>query len=180
MCCWRDRVLGPDANGTGRRRGGPAVGRAVAVESGYGCGPMPLRKLVFWLHLLAGLFVGIVVLVMLITGVLLTYELQIIQWAERTSCEPAESGRLPVAMLPERVQMAAGAEPSSLALQNDPTAPVAARFGRRMTVQVDPYTGRSLGEGSARVRGFFRWSWAGTAGSARRESGGPSGGTSPA
>jgi len=75
---------------------------------------MPLRKLVFWLHLLAGLFVGIVVLVMSITGVLLTYELQIIQWAERTSCEPAESGRLPVAMLLERVELAAGAEPRAL------------------------------------------------------------------
>jgi uncharacterized iron-regulated membrane protein len=125
---------------------------------------MPLRKLVFWLHLVAGLLVGVVVLIMSVTGVLLTYELQIIQWAERTSCEPSAGGRLPVATLVERLKegekaddaQASGQELSSLAFRNDPTAPVAAGFGRAKTVYLDPYTGRSLGEGSPQVREFFR------------------------
>ncbi len=39
-----------------------------------------LRKFLFWSHLIVGLSVGIVVFIMSATGVLLTYEAQIIEW----------------------------------------------------------------------------------------------------
>jgi len=39
-----------------------------------------LRKLLFWTHLVVGISIGIVVFIMSATGVLLTYEAQIIDW----------------------------------------------------------------------------------------------------
>jgi uncharacterized iron-regulated membrane protein len=40
------------------------------------------RRILFWLHLSAGVSVGVVVLTMSVTGVLLTYEKQMLAWAD--------------------------------------------------------------------------------------------------
>jgi uncharacterized iron-regulated membrane protein len=42
-----------------------------------------LRRIVFWSHLIVGSGAGVVILVMAITGVLLTYERQIVEWTEQ-------------------------------------------------------------------------------------------------
>ncbi len=42
-----------------------------------------LRRTLFWAHLAAGIVAGSVVLVMSVTGTLLTYEKQILAWTER-------------------------------------------------------------------------------------------------
>ena len=47
------------------------------------------RTLIFWLHLLTGLSVGIVVLIMSVTGVLLTYEKQMTRWADTRALDGA-------------------------------------------------------------------------------------------
>ena len=44
---------------------------------------MTIRSFVFWPHLIAGVSAGLVVLVMSVTGVLLTYERQMIAWSDR-------------------------------------------------------------------------------------------------
>ncbi len=44
---------------------------------------MPVRKIIFWLHLIAGVVAGIVILIMSATGVALAFEKEIIAWAER-------------------------------------------------------------------------------------------------
>jgi uncharacterized iron-regulated membrane protein len=44
---------------------------------------MNLRKIIFWLHLTAGVLAGTVILVMSATGVLLAFERQIVAFAER-------------------------------------------------------------------------------------------------
>ena len=41
------------------------------------------RTVLFWAHLAAGTIAGIVVLIMCVTGVALTYEKQMIEWADR-------------------------------------------------------------------------------------------------
>ena len=41
------------------------------------------RSILFWMHLAAGAFAGVVVLIMSVTGVALTYEKQMIEWADR-------------------------------------------------------------------------------------------------
>jgi uncharacterized iron-regulated membrane protein len=40
------------------------------------------RKILFWCHLTAGVVAGLVILMMSATGVLLTYEKQMIEWAD--------------------------------------------------------------------------------------------------
>ena len=41
------------------------------------------RQILFWLHLAAGLIAGVVIFIMCVTGALLAFERQTIEWAER-------------------------------------------------------------------------------------------------
>ena len=43
------------------------------------------RSVLFWLHLTTGAVAGVVILVMCLTGVALTYEKQMLEWADRRS-----------------------------------------------------------------------------------------------
>lgn len=121
---------------------------------------MKLRKIIFWLHLTAGLIAGSVVLVMSVTGVLLAFERQLTEWADRDlRVIPSGPGavRLPVSALIASVRaMEPEAMPSGLTIRSDPAAPAAISLGREQTVFLDPYTGAVLGEGSKRARDFFR------------------------
>src|ERR1044072_7972881 len=121
---------------------------------------MKLRTIVFWLHLTAGLVVGAIVLVMSVTGVLLAFERQLTEWAERDLCvvPPApEAPRLSIAGLIASLRVVdPNAMPSGLALRSDPAAPAAISLGRERTLFLNSYTGAILGEGSKGARGFFR------------------------
>src|SRR5688500_8631882 len=50
--------------------------------SGRRCRRMRLRSILFWLHLPLGVLAGAVILIMSVTGVLLTYQRQITAWAD--------------------------------------------------------------------------------------------------
>lgn len=119
-----------------------------------------MRKTIFWLHLTAGVCAGLVILVMSVTGVLLTYQRQILVWADHGSgVAPPSPGavRLPPEDLLAKVrEQEKGAAPEGLTLYADPARPAAVAFARGRTVFADPYTGQVLGEGSQRARLFFR------------------------
>ena len=120
---------------------------------------MPLRKILFWLHLTAGVTAGLVILLMSVTGVLLAFERQIVAFAQRDlRATAADAAKTPLP-LSRVVATAAGAvpdaKPSNMIVRSDALAPVAVAFGRERTLFVNPYTGIILGEGSTRVRGFF-------------------------
>lgn len=121
---------------------------------------MRLRKIVFWMHLTAGLIAGSVVMVMSVTGVLLAFERQLTEWADRDlRVVPPErdTPRLAIDALIASVHAAEpDAMPSGLTLRSDPAAPAAISLGRERTVFVNPYTGAILGEGSKQARDFFR------------------------
>jgi uncharacterized iron-regulated membrane protein len=51
-----------------------------------------LRKFLFWSHLVVGIITGIIVFIMSATGVLLTYEKQIIEWDEKRYSVVAQQG----------------------------------------------------------------------------------------
>ena len=56
------------------------------------------RSVVFWMHLVCGVVAGVVVLIMSITGVALTYEKQMLEWADRgawTAPSPVGARHLP-------------------------------------------------------------------------------------
>ena len=97
---------------------------------------------------------------MSVTGVILTYEMQLNEWARRgyrsTLAEP-DMKPLPADVLLERAAAASPeAEPSSLTLSADPLAPAVVRFGRRQTLYVDRYTGEIRGDGDTGMRRFLR------------------------
>jgi len=119
-----------------------------------------LRKIIFWLHLPVGVIAGLVILNMCVTGVLLTYEKQIISWADTRSYRSAppatQTQHLPVETLITMARDARGGNPTAVTLKSDPSAPAEIGFGRETTLFVNPYTGAILGEGSPKVRSFFR------------------------
>jgi len=120
-----------------------------------------VRKVIFWCHLPVGAIAGVVILIMCVTGVLLAYEKQITLWADtyafKSAPPSADARHLPVATLIENARNSRGATPASITLRSDPSAPAEVGFGRDTTpLFVNPYTGRVLGEGSQRVRSFFR------------------------
>ncbi len=121
---------------------------------------MKLRKIVFWLHLIAGLVAGSIVAVMSVTGVLLAFERQLTEWADRDlRVIPPVPGapQLSVDGLIAGLRAAEPeAVPSGLTRQSAPAAPAGINLGRERTVFLNPYTGAILGEGSKQTRGFFR------------------------
>ena len=118
------------------------------------------RTILFWLHLATGVTVGTIVLIMSVTGVLLTYEKQLTRWADTRSLDGAppapNAPRLDVATLVARARATVDATPTAVAWRSGVDAPVAVAFGRERTVFVNGYTGEVLGQGSAGTRRFFR------------------------
>ena len=115
-----------------------------------------MRTIFFWLHLCLGVAAGAVILVMSVTGVLLTYEKQTVAWMDTRDLPPlAQGGRLPVETLLERGRGADGKLPQAIAMSADPAKPVQLTVGRE-TRYIDPVNGNALGTGHAGVRQFFR------------------------
>jgi len=124
------------------------------------------RKTIFWLHLACGVSAGLVVLMMSVTGVILTYERQVQAWEDRSYyAEPAAGQQaLSADQLIEASRTLEGFEPTSLMLSSDPTAPAMLRQGRSQTQYLNPYNGQAYNPHSdawsaffSSVRGWHRW-----------------------
>lgn len=112
------------------------------------------RKLLFWSHLVVGCLAGIVILVMSVTGVLLTYERQMIAWSDRGYRLPPPSPDarpLSAGVMLGKVVQQENRQPEAFTWESDPAAPVAASFGRE-TIYFNPYTGEKLGAPSTEMR----------------------------
>jgi uncharacterized iron-regulated membrane protein len=122
---------------------------------------MKLRSVIFWLHLSCGVAAGVVILMMSVTGVLLTYQRQITAWTENRAFRidpPAGARRLSLEAL---IACVHEAQPelaaATITVGADPYLPVIMAAGPGRTVYVDPYSGEVLGEaGGQAVRSFFR------------------------
>lgn len=119
---------------------------------------MKLRPILFWSHLVTGVTAGVVILIMSVTGVLLTYERQFIEWSDRAfqSVPPsAVADRLPVAQLLDRVRTQRdGQPPTAITIRSDRHAPVTVAFGQT-SVFADAYSGAILGAPTTGVRAFM-------------------------
>lgn len=118
------------------------------------------RKLVFWTHLVTAVSAGLVILLMSVTGVLLTYQRQITAWADTRGLEAGPPSPGAARMAPDALLAAVAAAhpgtPTTLKWAADADAPAQVAFGREKTLFVSAYTGQVLGEGSPGVRAFFR------------------------
>jgi uncharacterized iron-regulated membrane protein len=128
---------------------------------------MRLRSILFWTHLAGGVTAGVIILLMSFTGVLLTYERQVLAWADsgfRSTPAPAAAA-LPLDVLLERVRAAEPKlRPTLVTVRADVEAPVTVGTGQR-TLFVDAYSGAVLGESSrtgiraamSTLREWHRW-----------------------
>lgn len=119
------------------------------------------RKIIFWCHLTAGVFAGTVVLIMSVTGVLLTYERQITSWADTRNYKVTQSATAqnPLAieeLLAKFRDVQPDATVSSITKNADTHLPVSLTIAGGRTFFVNPYTGEVFGEGSKSVHNFFR------------------------
>ena len=116
------------------------------------------RTVLFWVHLAAGASAGIVILIMSVTGVALTYEKQMLEWADRraASVVPGPAHQAPEELLGTAPTAMSGKAPIGLTLRADATAPATITFEGNAALLVDPYTGAVIGEPPARIRSFFR------------------------
>jgi uncharacterized iron-regulated membrane protein len=117
------------------------------------------RKVIFWSHLSCGVVAGLVILMMSATGVLLTYERQLLAWAERDLyVEPAPAGaeRLGIqALLAGLVAREPAFAATSITLKPDPGAPVQVAAGRSDVRNLNPYTGEVIATADSRLHAFF-------------------------
>lgn len=119
-----------------------------------------IRKGIFWSHLVAGTAAGIVVLIMSVTGVLLTYQRQITSWADTRSLAviKPDGERLSAEPLLDRFrQRYSDFSVVSMTIASNSQSPLTITISGNRKFFVDPYTGEVLGEGSKGVRSFFRF-----------------------
>jgi len=118
------------------------------------------RSVLFWMHLVCGAAAGVVILILSITGVALTFEKQMLEWADRrawSAPSPVTARHLPPETLLAKVAAAhPGAAPTGVTWRAHPEAPATVTLEGNRSLLVDPYTGTIIGEPPARLRAFFR------------------------
>ena len=116
-----------------------------------------LRRCLFWCHLSCGVSVGLVVLMMSVTGVILTYERQLLARADQAYFYYPDPGsqRLAIAALIEQAEKIPNFTPDSITLFANAAAPVELRAGRRDSRYLNPYTGEPYPQRSTALDGFF-------------------------
>lgn len=126
-----------------------------------------LRRVLFWLHLAAGVVAGVSIAVMSATGVVLAFEEEIVAWAERDARRVAAPPGATAARLPldELKKLVTAAQPElrapAITLRRDASAAVLFAAGREGGVYANPYTGEVRQPRSTRMRDFMgamlRW-----------------------
>ena len=118
------------------------------------------RSVLFWMHLACGAAAGVVILIMCVTGVALTYEKQMLEWADRRAwTAPSQAGARPLSpetLLASVIEAQPGAAPTGLTLRAEASAPATVTLEGNKTLLVDPYTGATIGEPPSAMRSFFR------------------------
>lgn len=117
------------------------------------------RKVLFWVHLIAGVVAGVIIGIMCATGAILAFEHEIVEWAERDArivAAPVDGTRLPLDAQIERAQAAnPGARPTSIIVHAGPDHATTVGFGRDATYYVNPYTGEVRQPRSTAVHDFM-------------------------
>jgi len=120
---------------------------------------MSPRKVLFQLHWIFGITVGIVLAIVGATGALLSFEQQIVSSLARDSRQVEANGRTPLAPAELLTRIAAN-EPdkriAGLNIAREPGATVRVTFAPREQRYVDPYTGSLLPAASGGAETFFR------------------------
>jgi uncharacterized iron-regulated membrane protein len=116
------------------------------------------RRILFWAHLSSAITAGLFILVMSFTGVLLTYERQMLdRAAQRNHIAAAGDAQfLDADQLAQFARQIAPAGRPSLVFDADPTAPITVSRGREASVLLNPVDGSVIQDAVAGQREFFR------------------------
>jgi uncharacterized iron-regulated membrane protein len=118
---------------------------------------MKFRRFLFWSHFAAGLCAGGVIFFMAVSGMAISFQPQIVEWAERgvRSVPFPLAGNAPAARLSLDSLLSRGGETApkgraaAVTVKSDPAASVSVSYGKEGgNVHLDPYTGAALGRDS--------------------------------
>lgn len=114
------------------------------------------RTILFWAHLCSGVAAGVVIFIMCVTGALLSFERQTIEYFERDAryvAERHDAAKLSPQAIIDNVKAATpDAKPTAMLITNDPAATWQINLGRDGWMFVDPYTGEASGTSNKTVR----------------------------
>ncbi|WP_395735747.1 PepSY-associated TM helix domain-containing protein [Prosthecobacter sp.] len=114
------------------------------------------HRLIFWGHLIIGLVAGLVILSMAVTGLMISYEPQLMDWANRDLRITPGAAHLDVESLLAKVrETKPDLQPGGITWKADPAMPVTLTLGKNEVFFANPYTGEFLGEGRRAWRDFF-------------------------
>ncbi len=119
------------------------------------------RKVLFWSHLSVGIAISVAVLIMSITGIIIAYEAQIEQWANRKADPviiPADARALSADEMVARLESSGEIDwpIRRIELSSDPEeVAVVGGITRDLVYRVNPYTAEEVGPGNLAVEKFF-------------------------
>ncbi|MFT4889070.1 MAG: putative iron-regulated membrane protein [Pseudohongiellaceae bacterium] len=118
-----------------------------------------IRKTFFWMHLCSAVLAGLVILMMSVTGTVLTYERQIQVWEDRSYFqEPdVQAQTLPLASLLSVANAEEGFTATSVQLASNESAPLMVRMGRSQTQFLNPYSAEIYPLHADSYSKFFSW-----------------------
>ncbi|KAF0094710.1 MAG: PepSY-associated TM helix domain-containing protein [Puniceicoccaceae bacterium 5H] len=120
---------------------------------------MSFRKLLFWIHLVAGIISGIVIAIMSFTGAVLAFETELVDWSQRAQAHvevPENAERLTADELLTKVQAADTEQPATgITLYPEPDRAAQVSFGRREHQYLNPYTGALIEPGGTWMEDFM-------------------------
>ena len=119
-----------------------------------------LRTVLFWAHLTIGVAAGLPILVMCVTGALLTYQIQLQAWIDHLAIQsrPALPGARALTLedLIAITHKNRGADPITITVFREAAAPVEVELNRAAEpLYLDAYTGSVIGGRSKKARAFF-------------------------
>jgi uncharacterized iron-regulated membrane protein len=116
------------------------------------------RKIFFWSHLTAGVFVALFVAFMAVTGATLAFEPQIMRYFERRLLKNSET-RVSSCMSPGELMFVVQQQTlrpiGTLQIFSDSSIPAQIQFGKEDVLFVNPCTGRVLSGAATKVRSFL-------------------------
>ena len=118
-----------------------------------------IRKTVFWMHLCGGALAGLVILMMSVTGTVLTYERQIQVWEDRSYFQEPAAGAQALSLddLLDAANAEEGFTATSLQLASNDSAPLTVRMGRSQTKFLNPYNAEIYPLHADSYSKFFSW-----------------------
>jgi uncharacterized iron-regulated membrane protein len=116
-----------------------------------------IRSVIFWMHLISGALGGIIIFIMSVTGALLSFERQVIEFGEReartVAARHGEVRLTPQQVIDRLKEQRPDAKPSAMTITDDPSVAWLFNLGREGQFYVDPHTGNITGDGNKTVRG---------------------------